>query len=66
VRANDNDNTEEDVLEITISAAVDRQTAEGLQLEALRLLEQHGLRVRSVMVTRASESVTGTDSAGAT
>ncbi len=64
--ANDDQSLEDDVLEISISAAADRQTAEGLQLEAIRLLEQHGLRVRSVMVTRASESVTGTDSAEAT
>jgi len=66
VSANEDQSLEDDVLEISISAAVDRQTAEGLQLEAIRLLEQHGLRVRSVMVTRASESVTGTDSAEAT
>lgn len=53
-------------LAIEISVAVDRQAAEVLQLEATRLLEQHGFRVRTVTVTRASASVTGVDSAEAT
>jgi hypothetical protein len=66
VSASDGEGPKDDVLEISISAAVDRQTAEGLQLEAIHLLERHGLRVKSVRVTRASESVTGTDSAEAT
>lgn len=51
---------------IEISAAVDRQAAEVLQLEAARLLAQHGLKVRAVSVTRAPASETDEDSAEAT
>ena len=51
---------------IEISAPVDRQTAEALQLEATRLLERHGLRIRSVAVTASGEAAAadpGSDSA---
>lgn len=49
-------------LVIEISAAVDRQAAEEIQLEATRLLARHGLRVRAVTVTRAPASETDEDS----
>jgi hypothetical protein len=63
---NDNDRRDEDVLEIRISVAMERQAAEVVQLEATRLLAQQGLRVGTVTVTRASASVTDTDSADTT
>lgn len=43
-----------DVLEIRISVKMDRQSAEAVQLEARRLLERQGLRIRAVAVTRAA------------
>jgi hypothetical protein len=33
---------------------MDRQSAEAVQLEARRLLERQGLRIRAVAVTRAA------------
>ena len=43
-----------DVLEIRISVKMDRQSAEAVQLEARRLLERQGLRIRAVAVTSAA------------
>ncbi len=60
------DSRDEGVLEIHISVAMERQAAEMVQLEATRLLAQHGLRVRTVTVARASASVTDADSAETT
>lgn len=59
---NGDDRRDEGVLEIHISVAMERQAAEVLQLEATRLLAQHGLRVRTVTVTRASASAADEDS----
>jgi len=44
----------EERLEIRIAVEMDRQSAEAVQLEARRLLERQGLRVRAVAVTRAA------------
>ncbi len=63
---NGNDSRDEDVLEIHISVAMERQAAEVVQLEATRLLAQQGLRVRTVTVTRAAASGTDADSAETT
>jgi hypothetical protein len=51
---NRGDGREDEVLEIQISVEMDRPAAEAVQLEATRLLAQHGLRVRSVSVRRAA------------
>jgi len=63
---NGDDSRDEGVLEIHISVAMERQAAEVLQLEATRLLAQHGLRVRTVTVTRTSASAADEDSTEAT
>jgi hypothetical protein len=62
---NGDEGRDEGVLEIHISVAMERQAAEVVQLEATRLLAQHGLQVRTVTVTRASASVMDADSAEA-
>ena len=66
VSANGDDRHDERVLEIQISVEMEREAAEMVQLEAVRLLTQQGLRVKAVTVTRASASETGADSAEAT
>jgi hypothetical protein len=58
VSGNGDDRPDEDVLEIQISVAMEREAAELVQLEATRLLAQQGLKVRAVTVTRAPASET--------
>lgn len=52
------------VLEICISVDMERQEAEAVQLEARRLLEQEGLRVTTITVTRAMMAATEGDDLG--
>ena len=51
---NGGDDRGDEVLEIQISAEMDRPAAEAVQLEATRLLAQHGFRIRSVTLRRAA------------
>jgi len=66
VSVSPDDSRDEGVLEIQISVEMEREAAEMVQLEAVRLLTQQGLRVKAVTVTRASASETDEDSAEAT
>jgi hypothetical protein len=60
------DALDENVLEIHISVEMERQAAEAVQLEARRLLEREGLRIKAVTVTRAvTVSTEGDDFASA-
>jgi len=60
------DALDENGLEIHISVEMERQAAEAVQLEARRLLEREGLRIKAVTVTRAvTASTEGDDFASA-
>jgi hypothetical protein len=66
VSVSPDDTRDEGVLEIQISVEMEREAAEMVQLEAVRLLAQQGLRVKAVTVTRPAASETDEDSAEAT